>query len=99
MVNWASLVVEWGMIWYDHYISWSKLAHNLLALSNFFLITFKITLFVEFACTLDYGCKTETKFVCTPNLGKNSMTTMLSNYVILSETMTPDILNLHMIIY
>lgn len=70
MVNGASLVVEWGMIWYDHYISWSKLAHNPLALFNFFLITFKITLFAEFACTLDDGCKTETKFVCTPNLGK-----------------------------
>lgn len=52
MVNWVSLVVDWGVLWYNHNISWSNSIHDPLVSSNFFLIPIKSTLFVDFAYPL-----------------------------------------------
>lgn len=66
MVNEVSLLVECGMVWYDHNISWSNSTHKPLESSSFFLSSLRITLFVDFACPLARGCTTDKNFVCTP---------------------------------
>lgn len=66
MENGVSLVVEHRVVWYNHNISWSNVAHRLLASSSFFLSAFRITLLADSTCPLVRGCIIDTYFVCTP---------------------------------
>lgn len=63
-VKGVSLVVKWGAVWYNHNTSCSFPTHS-LSLSNFFLIPFNITLFVDLACSIASGWTMKINFVCT----------------------------------
>lgn len=67
MENRGSLVVDCGVVWYDHNISWSSSTYKPLASSNFFLSPLKITLFTDLAFLFAWGCTMVRNLVCTPN--------------------------------
>lgn len=50
IVNVVSLVVECGVVWYDHNTSLSCSVQSPLEPSNFFFILFNVTLFADSAC-------------------------------------------------
>lgn len=93
----VSLIVEWGVVWYDRKISWSNSAHNPLASSSFFLTPFRITLFTDYASLLACRWNIGTNFVWISNLQKKSVIMVLANWVSLLETMMLESSNLHMI--
>lgn len=96
MVKGVSLVVELGVVWHDYNIWWSNSKHNPLASSHFFFIPFRITLFVDSACPLDWGWTTYRTLVVLLSYDI-IVTVVMENWVPLSDMMMLGNPNMHMI--